>query len=433
MAHTHTMGRFGLLASSRTTTKPCEPIAQILGHLQVLAKVTNPKVHTWLGTPPIGDCMKVEQIMWQRSEGWAKPDTDIQPTLILVFGEEVGTQNSEIGELCAVYPDACVSGCSTAGEVYGLEVIEESPSLVATLIEFESTSVLSFQSELSAGEESFSAGAKLASQLPQEGLTYVLVLSEGLAVNGSELVRGMLDVLPSEVIVSGGLSADRAHFSETFVLDNENSPSRHIVSCVGFYGSNLQIRCGSYGGWEPFGPLRQITKSTGNVVYEIDGKNALDVYKMYLGEQATELPKTGLNFPFCVYDDVEASGVVRTILGIDKEAGSIIFAGDMPQGMMARLMHANLNRLIGGAAEAAKQCISEPGNEPQLALLISCVGRKLVLRQRVEEEIEAVEEVLGTGTSLAGFYSYGEISTGNEGAFSHLHNQTMTITTFTES
>ncbi|MBL4633623.1 MAG: FIST C-terminal domain-containing protein [Kofleriaceae bacterium] len=322
--------------------------------------------------------------------------TVTRPTLILVFGEQFGAQLEQIAELRTAYPESCIAGCSTAGEVYGIEVIEDSPSLVATLIEFESTSVQSCQTELSTVEDSFAAGGRLASQLPHEGLSYVLVLSEGLSVNGSELVRGMLDVLPSDIIVTGGLSADRARFSETYVLNKENSPSRHIVSCVGFYGSSLTIRCGSYGGWQPFGPLRRITKSTGNIVYEIDGNNALDVYKKYLGEKATELPQTGLNFPFCVYDDTDEVGVVRTILGIDKEAGSLIFAGDVPEGMMARLMHANLNRLVDGAAEAAKQCLPEAGKEPQLALLISCVGRKLVLRQRVEEEIEAVEEILGS-------------------------------------
>jgi hypothetical protein len=97
-------------------------------------------------------------------------------------------------------------------------------------------------------------------------------------------------------------------------------------------------------------------------------------------------------------------------------------------------MRADIDRLIDGASGAAKVARAAIGERTaNLAILISCVGRKLVLKQRTEEEVEAVRDVLGGSTVLAGFYSYGEISPFGPREQSTLHNQTMTVTTFSEA
>lgn len=125
---------------------------------------------------------------------------------------------------------------------------------------------------------------------------------------------------------------------------------------------------------------------------------------------------------------------MRTILGIDREQQSLTFAGDVPEGSYSRLMKANFDRLIDGAVGAAETGHRAIGSAPaELVLLISCVGRKLVLKQRIEEEVEGAREVLGPDAVFAGFYSYGEISPFTPGAKCELHNQTMTITTFSEA
>src|SRR5208282_5180858 len=155
--------------------------------------------------------------------------------------------------------------------------------------------------------------------------------------------------------------------------------------------------------------------------------------KQYLGEQAKGLPATGLLFPLSIRTETEKTGVVRTILSVDEKTQSMTFAGDVPEGTYARLMKANFDRLIDGAIGAAKTSYQAIGSSsPDLAILISCVGRKLVLKQRIEEEVEGVREILGERTVLTGFYSYGEISPFTPGANCELHNQTMTITTLSE-
>jgi hypothetical protein len=299
-------------------------------------------------------------------------------------------------------------------------------------IELRATGVHCARVTIDAPEKSYAAGRSLAAALPHQDLVHVLVFSEGLRVNGSELVKGLTAGLPGSVTVTGGLSGDGQRFERTYVVW-KGKPEQDGIVAAGLYGSFLRIGYASLGGWDSFGPERLITRSRFNVLYELDGRSALELYKQYLGDHASDLPASGLLFPLSLRTSRDATPVVRTILGIDENEQSMIFAGDMPTGAYARLMKANFDRLIDGAAGAARVSHSAMGSDsPDLALLISCVGRKMVLQQRVEEEVEGVHDVLGERTVLTGFYSYGEISPFTPSARCELHNQTMTITTFCE-
>ncbi|MFT6936226.1 MAG: hypothetical protein ACJA1N_000521, partial [Saprospiraceae bacterium] len=209
---------------------------------------------------------------------------------------------------------------------------------------------------------------------------------------------------------------------------NQNPTVGNIVT-VGLYGDSYYIGYGSVGGWDSFGPKRLVTKSDANVLYELDGQSALELYKRYLGDKAKELPGSALLFPLSIQLEENSKSLVRTILSIDEDSQSMIFAGDIPEGATVRLMKANFDKLIDGAFEAAESGYKVwNGTPPDLAILISCVGRKLVLDQRIEEEIESVHEVIGEAIPTIGFYSYGEISPFAGYLNCELHNQTMTIT-----
>lgn len=354
-----------------------------------------------------------------------------RPQLVLAFGDSavIGTQRA-YDQIARAYPDASVLLCSTGGEICGTEVSAD--SIVTTAFAFDTTRVATAVMPLNHARDSAAAGAALARALPREGLRHVFVLSEGVSVNGSALVRGLTQSLDPEVVVTGALSGDGDRFQQTLVgLDGPAASGQ--VAAVGLYGDDIHVGFGSLGGWETFGPDRLITRSEDNILYELDGVSALALYKRYLGPHAAELPASGLMFPLSLRAAGGGTSYVRTILGIDESAGSLIFAGDVPTGMYARLMRTNLDRLIDGAAGAASATDGGLlGSAPDVAILISCIGRKLVLRQRVEEEVENVRDVLGASTILAGFYSYGEISPLLPTAACELHNQTMTITTFAE-
>jgi hypothetical protein len=377
--------------------------------------------------------MRTEQLTWTEADGWARRGTDLsdEAQLVIAFGGTGRHAAAEgIGFLRSTYPNARVLGCSTAGEICGTTVCDD--AIVATAVHLERTRIRGATAEATDSARSYDVGRSIAADLLGEGLVHVFVLSNGIHVNGSELVRGLTEVLPDDVTLTGGLSGDGARFAETWVAW-DGDPGSDRVAAIGFYGSDLRVGYGSLGGWDPFGPQRLVTRSEGNVLYELDAQPALDLYKRYLGRHAAELPASGLLFPLAISRAEDRDPVVRTILSVDESDGSMTFAGDVPEGGVARLMKANFDRLIDGAAGAARTCEEAMGGtEPELAILISCVGRKLVLKQRVEEEVEAVRDVLGSDSALTGFYSYGEISPFSPEDRCELHNQTMTITAFAE-
>lgn len=378
--------------------------------------------------------MKINQTTWFRDKGWdreAPGSLEENPQLVFVFGGDSAlAEPNVLNEIKAAYPDANIVGCSTAGEISGTRVFDD--SLVATAIHFEHSEVKGARTQVLDSVDSYDAGKRLADGIEKAGLTHAFVLSDGLNVNGSELVKGLTDNLPNDVSLTGGLSGDGDRFQQTHIIW-EGALEENSVAILGFYGTRLKVGYGSKGGWDSFGPERVITRSKGNVLYELDGRSALDLYKQYLGEHADGLPATGLHFPLSLRNDQDEAGVVRTVLAVSEDDQSMTFAGDLEEGTYARLMKANYDRLIDGAEGAASVCRqSNNKSETELAILISCVGRKMVLNQRIEEEVECVQEVLGSQAVLTGFYSYGEICPFTHGAKPELHNQTMTITTLSE-
>jgi hypothetical protein len=379
--------------------------------------------------------MQVTRSIWKKDTNWVHQITGLNATnqsdLVLVFGSSTLMKDGKLlAEIRKAHPKAYICGCSTAGEIAGDHVIDD--SMTATAVKFDGTTIRAVDAAIQTPEESFSTGKRLAGSLAHEGLVHVFVLSDGLAVNGSELVKGVTEGLPVGTSITGGLSGDGDRFSETYVCANGVATQKRVV-LLGFYGKRLKVGYGSMGGWDSFGPERLITKSKGNVLYELDGRSALGLYKEYLGAHAAKLPASGLLFPLSLRNKHSGEVVVRTILAVDESSQSMTFAGDMPEGNLAQLMRANFDRLIGGANGAALACRRKiGGSDAELAVLISCVGRKLVLKQRIEEEVETVSDVLGKKTVTTGFYSYGEISP-SRAAHCALHNQTMTVTTFGEN
>ena len=375
--------------------------------------------------------MKINQAMRTKSGSWQfMQDTPLNNPLVLVFGDRMLLEDQGIyEEIRGFYPEGEIVFGSTSGEILETRVYEE--TLTLTAIEFEKSEFKVISRNIKDFVDIQKMGAELASAFDTEQLRHLFVVSDGSFVNGSGLIEGLEQAEGFNATITGGLCGDGARFEKTLTSHNEN-PKQGEVVAIGLYGETLEVSYANYGGWTTFGPERQITRSEGNVLFEIDGQPALDLYKTYLGEKAGELPQAALLYPLSVQSVEGEEPLVRTILNIDEEQNSMILAGDVPQGSRVQLMMSTMDDIAEGASNAAEYAMRDRANEPELALLVSCIGRKLVLAQRTEEEIEEVKDVIGSKAAIAGFYSYGEMAPFAGRNACQLHNQTMTLTLLSE-
>ena len=376
--------------------------------------------------------MKTVQLQRQKDKEWQYLSENVllKSPLVLVFGNRYLLEDAAIyEEVRSLFPDGHLIFGSSSGEIVAGAVNDE--HITITAIEFEKTRFeVQTTSIIEAHNDSEQAGRTVVDKLSKEGLKHIFVISEGSSVNGSALTKGMQEAVP-EVLITGGLCGDDARFERTLASYNQQPKEGEII-VIGFYGETFEASFSIYGGWTPFGPERLITKSEGNVLYEIDGKPALDLYKRYLGDKAEELPGSALIYPLNVKSQENEQSFVRTILNIDEEQNAMILAGDVPEKATVQLMMTNMDNIAIASETAASRAMEGRKTPPELALLISCIGRKLVLDQRVEEEVEEVMSVIGNDTTIAGMYSYGEIAPFYGEQSCKLHNQTMTITLISE-
>jgi hypothetical protein len=380
--------------------------------------------------------MYSQQINWDSQTGWS-PAVDQAEKIALVFyfgAREVLACGKRYHELRQIFPRAHIVGCSTGGQINNGDVSDD--GIVAAAIRFDSTALRLVSRHVTDDKQSWDCGEAIGKALRGDDLAGVFLLSDGLNVDGSDLVNGMVSAIGSGIPLTGGMAGDGANFTETLVGGDCVPQSRNVVG-VGFYGKAIRIGHGSAGGWDRFGPRRQVTRSAGNVLFELDGEPALDLYERYLGpEDSKGLPGSALLYPIQVHDAEQPdSAVVRTVLAVDHEKRSMTFAGDVPQGWTAQLMRGNFDRLAEGAADAARQAQTKLGagkDDHQFSILVSCIGRRLLMGQHISDETEAAGAELGNDTMRLGFYSYGEISPHAKSGICELHNQTMTVTSFAE-
>lgn len=377
--------------------------------------------------------MHIDPLTWNATRGWRpSADRNDDAGLVLYFGgNEALSSGSWFEDLRSLYPQAYLLGCSTGGQIGAGELGDQ--DIAAVAVRFDSTRLRLAAQIVEDPARSRDYGAALGRQLAGVDLVAVFVLSDGLNVSGSELVVGLVATLGSTVRISGGLAGDGSRFCHTRVGVNEFPQSRRIAA-LGLYGSAVRVSYGCGGGWENFGIPRKVTRSEGNVLFELDGKPALDLYERYLGDEAAGMPGTALFYPLKVWDPAHPDrDVVRAVLAVDRQARSVTLAGDVVQGSRAQLMRGEFNRLVEGAAEAARQALSPPMTGPRLALVVSCIARRMLMGQRTEDEIQAVADLLGVDTVRLGFYSYGEIAPHATSGACELHNQTMTVTLISEA
>jgi hypothetical protein len=371
--------------------------------------------------------MQIAQFRWDPGAGWdTPPDSSHGSSLVLAFSDSAYFRTPECyQELRKLFPKAHIVGCSSSGSIRDTHISDA--DIVVTAVTLETGGVKLVSEKVTPGEDLQALARGLMSKLEGPELRHAFVLSDGLSVNGSDLARGLNS---AGISVTGGLAGDGARFTSTWVMADAPA-AQNVVAIVGFYGG-ISARYGCMAGWREFGAERLVTRSEGNVVFEIDYKPALSIYITYLGDQAKDLPGSGLRFPLSIRPTEKDEPVIRTLLAVDAEAQSLTFAGDVPQGGFCRLMKTDVDSLIDGSGMAADSAKASANGKPSLCLVVSCVGRRLVMGQLTEEELDIVRERLGPASAITGFYSYGELAPFANVEGCRLHNQTMTLTTLSE-
>lgn len=363
------------------------------------------------------------------------PSWDGPQTLVLAFfAPEMALNQQALVLLRSAFPQSYLLGASTGGEILGARLDDQ--TVAVAVLKFATTKLALAKEEAAEFGSSRKTAERLGHSLSHPDLKGVFVLASGLAVNGTEAVRGLNLALKSQVSISGGVAAGGDRAKPAFTLSTAPGEpldfNSHQIVGIGFRGKAIRLRSAWGGGWTPFGLERQVTRSRGNILYELDRKPALALYKTYLGDRAQDLPVSALLFPLAVRDHQAygSEALVRSVLAVDETEQSLIFGGDIPEGAFVQLMHSSVDRLIEAAAEAGEH-LGGAGAAPGLCISVSCMGRRVVLGERTEEELEAVVDALPEGTQQVGFYSLGELSPGTTGEC-HLHNQTMTLTLIQE-
>lgn len=387
--------------------------------------------------------MRVDRLFWGEADAWdmlsaegQQKDQDHQ--LVLYFGSRAALSHPQPFEaLRTLYPQAHIAGCSTGGQISENKVFDD--KIAAVAIRFDRTRVVTCSTDIRQAAQSYACGEHLARQLLESGApdmpSTVLILSDGLAVNGTKLADGLSSILP-DIPINGGLAGDGSAFAETLVgLDAQPSPGQIVA--IGLFGDHLRVKTGYNGGWDEFTSPYLMTSTDENELLEMDDTPLLDIYRQYMtDEEYAALPGSALLYPLRIFDPQHPQrAMMRTPLTVSHERKSLTLAGDAPKDWMAQLMRGDLDNLAQGAYDAAHMARPDLSacEGQSLALLVSCIGRRMVMGDCVASEAEAVGDAFGDSVVRIGFYSYGELTPNAYSGACELHNQTMTITTLYES
>ena len=366
----------------------------------------------------------------RQAAGEAVSKLSAKPDMIWAFGAISYDQQRLLDGIAAASPGTPIIGCSTDGEISssGLTV----NSVVALALSSDRVRFRTAYAE-HLSKDSYSAGAELAEKFQDLGCSYLQIFSDGLSGNADKIIQGIKAHLGNDIIIAGGTAGDGGDFQRPFQYTDGRAMTDSLVGVAfaGDFGFGNGVGCG----WFPVGIAKKVTKAIGNVVYELDGQTALQAYEKFLGRHAVRLPAVGVEYPLGLLGPNGEVGyfLCRATMGVDRESGSITFAGDVPEGAMVKMTIGNEEDIIQAAGDAARLAMSRlqaknPELKPKAIFMYSCMARKIVLGSRTNEEILAVRQAIGGDVPVIGFYTYGEYAPAGQSNCSCFHNETVTMT-----
>lgn len=361
------------------------------------------------------------------------------PEVLIVLGSPRFDHKQLLAGIISVAGDVPMVGGSTAGEISGSGISNESVVIMAL-----GSDTLDFATGigLDMSQDETACGVALVDdfrhRISIKEASSLLIFPDGMGGDGLKVIDGLQSVMGTGFEIVGGYLGDGEDFRTTFQYFNGKVYNNAMPGLLICGKAGFRTGIGVRSGFESIGNRFYCTAAEGNIVKEFDNERALDLYKEFLGDERFQrLPGICLEYPFGLIDDkVSIAGKeyfqLRCCLAVDHEKGSITLAASIPEGRAITLTTASRGDIINGAklaAEQAKESLKDA--KPEAILMFSCVGRKLILGRRTQEEVAVVKEVLGKDVPLIGFYTYGEIGpidkTREELSVSKFHNETVVL------
>lgn len=354
------------------------------------------------------------------------------PDMLWVFGASSYDQQKLLEGIHSVWSDIPLIGCTTDGEISSSGLSEESVVILALATD---TVKFHIAHAPSISQDSYLAGTRIGKAFKNLNCRYIQIFSDGLTGNATKIVAGIQAILGKEIKIAGGTSGDKGLFIHSSQYFNDQVLTDSIVA-VAFAG-DLVFGTGYGCGWFPVGTPKQVTRSEGNALYELDGQPALQVYEKFLGKYASQLPAVGVEYPLGILgldeENEEDGFLCRATMGVNRRENSIIFAGDVPQGAHIKMTMGNEKDLIDAARKAAQDALTDMKGDsgkvqPKILFVFSCMARKIVLGSKTGEEISEIRKIVGYEVPVIGFYTYGEYSPSGKSKQTCFHNETVTLT-----
>lgn len=351
--------------------------------------------------------------------------------LIVVFATVNYGQEEVLKGVKSAAKDALVVGCSGLRCIFNNHGFDK--GVVAMAIAGDD---IIFKSAVgvNAQKDSYEAGHSLAKSLVDEATAILMIFMDAVGVNGSAVVRGILDGSRKNLPIIGGMASDASTFTKTYEYHKGEVLSDTVVGVA--MSGKVSFGIGVQHGWQSIGLPVTVTKSEGAVIKEINGQPAIKFFEEYFGEEeAKQLhkPLSRICYVYPLGMSVEGSDeLLIRIAFVANEKGELACAGEIPQGSQIRLMLGDYEKAIEAAREAAQKAKEQlKGAKPKAAFVFNCAARYMLLGKRADEEIQAIQSVLGGEVPLIGFYTYGEQAPlrGDVGpkCSSLFHNETMTM------
>jgi len=357
---------------------------------------------------------------------------EFEPDLILIFASfDFENLSCSIQDISKKFKNAIITGCTSNGIINSKGV--NNSVIAITALKFTNSSVALYTINLSPDScATFECGSKFINKIEQDNLKHIFLLSDQHLLIEQEFLDGMNANSDAAVSITGGLSSNSEFDDSKGLIINGKLDTNKAIA-VAFYGESLKVGYHAVAGWNSYGSEHLVTNSSEKKILEIDDQPALDWYNSHFNENdIKKIKNIGIKYPIKIRNSENTSPVLRSPEHFDESDKSINLLSDISKGSYIRVMKADKDRVINGAENAAKKIIENYNHQHELAILISCKGRKLLLNGSTSEEVEAVVDQFPESTITTGFYSNGEISPFYKKTKCSYHNLTMCITTISE-